>query len=556
VTGVTTSLPVGKGKGSIQGWVDHPFPTTWSELLRETDDASIGNLGKFLIRGLGPVLTFAVLGALVVFAVSSNLSPTYQATATVLASTASSSLSRFDVSIASPPAIDLAAYRSVAASRPIFERARGLVDDPGTFDGTRVTVTAEIMNISGFIRIHARAQDARAAAATANAMAQAVVEWDRQRSRDNLERIVAALESQIAAISADIAVLQSSGDTPPDMIDGQLRLRAERQQQLAYANALGAAVVGMLDVVEPAVAPAAPVAPRPRAYAMIAFLALGFVGFGAYLLWQALDTRVRSGADVARLVGAPVLAELGRLPSDGALDRHAVDYLRAGLAAGGWDVEPAVILVTSPDPLPARSQVAAALARSFAVDARRTLLVDADSRTPGIASRFGVDPLQAPSLETYLNDPSSSDEPAMVDVGGGRSLAVVPNRGRVEAVPDRLRRSFERALQEWLERFDVIVVDATPLLEAADALWIMRHVPTSVLVVDLRTTTRSELMKTADLLRRSRRPPVGVVVVGSPVHAASGWRREAWGSAEGRASRRQAADASALNPTSWLDRGG
>jgi capsular exopolysaccharide synthesis family protein len=481
--------------------------------VNNSDDASLASLGRMLMRGLVPALIVASAGAAVVFVVSGTMQPSYQATATVLASNASASIGRFDITLASPPAIDLAAYRSVVLSRPILERARTIVDDPGVLEDARITVTAEVMNISSFIRIHARAPDPAVAASAANAMAYALVEWDRQRSTDNLTRIIQALEQQVDAISEQVALLQASPDAAPDQIEGQIRLRAERQQELAYARALSASAVGMLDIVEPAVAPLVPVAPRPRSYALIAFLALTFIGFGIYLLWQALDTRIRTATDVARATGYPLLAEFTGGGNPNQVDREAIGYLRANVdfAVDGHD--PIVIMVTSPVETTGKARVSHGVATSFADDGSRTLLIDADFANPTLSQALRIDPAEVAPLRAYLERTPAGMAPATSTLRSGSTVDVIPNDDVVGTASDLLRRGFGRALETWNDQYDVIVVDTTPLLHAADAVSIVRSVTGLILVVDVGSATRAQLRRTVDLIERSGAWVLGVVVV-------------------------------------------
>ncbi len=481
--------------------------------LNTNDDGFPIGIGRLLLRSVVPAALAAVVGAALVFALSTRMDPTYQATAVVLASSTDQSLARFDVALASPPTIDLAAYASVALSRTIFEGARALLDDPGLLDEVRVNVRSEIMNVSSLLRIDVRGEDPVAAATVANAMARALLEWDQQRSRDNLERIMLALEEQISALTEQILILQVTPGVAADQLEGQVRLRAERQQQLASVRALGASVVGMLDIVEPAVAPGAPLIPQPTLYAVIAFLALFLIVTGSLMLAYLLDNRPRTSADVSRIIGLPVLAEFGPLKRGTAVDGRALGYLRANLDPELAGTEPVVVLVTSATPVAGKGRLAHDLAASFVDDEHATLFVDADFVEPSLMDLYDLDEASGPLLEEHLGD--GAPEAFGVALQTSDGLALLPNVGADAATASHLlRRGWQRAVERWKQAREVIVVDTPPLLSTPDALALMPTVTGVLLVVDLRTVTRAQLMQAFALTRRSRGTLFGLVVTG------------------------------------------
>ena len=456
-------------------------------------------IGPMLLRSLLPAVVLAVVGAVAVYAISLRVEPTYKAVATVLASNTDPSLARFDVALASPPAIDLAAYRSVVLSRPIVDRARASVSDPLAFDEARISASADIMNISSLIRIEARSDDPVIAADVANAMALALLDWDQQRSRDNLNRIMAALEEQIAALTEQILILQVTPGVAADQLDGQVRLRAERQQQLVSVRALSASVVGMLDIIEPAAAPDGPIIPMPTTYAVVAFVALLLVVTGTGVLGHVLDRRPRTSADVSRAMSLPVLAEFGAVRRRDGFDVQAFGYLRANLDPQIAETFPVVLLVTSPTTIPGRERLARGIAMTFVEDGLETLFVDADFTASSPAALLASG---GPTLEDHLD--VGAEE--LVEPGrASEGLYVLGNLGAEPGAANHLlRRGFARAAQAWKQRYDVIVVDTAPLLEGAEALSIMPSVSGAVLVVDMRNVRRSELRQTLAMMRRGR----------------------------------------------------
>lgn len=466
------------------------------------------SIGHVIARSAIIATLIAVVGAVVVFAVSERLEPTYRAVATVLASNTNPSLARFDVAIASPPSIDLAAYRSVVLSRPIVDRARELVSDPSLFDRARLSASADIMNISSLIRIEVRTGDPDAAAEAANAMANALLDWDQQRSSDNLQRIMAALDEQITAITEQILILQVTEGVAADQLEGQVRLRAERQQQLASVRAVSASVVGMLEIVEPATVPEVPVVPQPATYAGVSFVALLLLITGTLVLAHVLDSRPRSGADVARALSLPVLAEFGSSRRRAVADHAALGYLRANLDPQLGDAYPRVLLLTSVTRVPGQGRLARAFAMTYVEDGLETLFLDADFLDPSLSSLLKPG---EPTLEDHLDGENHEVvEPVRLPDG----LSVLGNLGGGPGSGSHLlRRGFGRAVQAWQQRYDVVVINASPMLDAADALSLMPMVSGALVVVDVKSITPADLRQALSLTRANRGRVLGLLVV-------------------------------------------
>ena len=486
------------------------------------DDTSIRGLVRILLRGLLPAAGLAVVAAALVYVVSSNMPPVYTSTATILASNASPGLARFDVVLAAPPPIDLVAYRSLATSQAVFDRARLELDDPARLDEVQISSTSEIMHLSSIIRIHARAHEPEAAAEAANAMARALVEWDRQRSKANLAEIVAALEQQVTALADTVVAMQTAGQTDPEQLEGQMALLSDRQQQLALARAMSASVVVAHDIVEHAVAPIAPIAPLPRSYAVIAFLGVLFVAFGFSLLAQALDTSVRSSDEVARLTGLPVYAEFRNIGGRTRVDAKGLSFLRASLDLAADEGTPTVV-VTSPLRLASTTILASELATTFAEDADRTLLVVADG--VGIADGRLDSGVAAAAHAVVSAADAGTVEPVRVltHSRSGHEVRLDVLAGHVDA--ERPHRELRRLLDGWRASYDAIVVDAPPLLDAADVLALGRFASSVVLVVDVARVTRAQLREVAALLERGKVGVAGLAVIARTSRVRSGQRR-------------------------------
>ena len=118
------------------------------------------------------------------------------------------------------------------------------------------------------------------AATTANAIAESLVRWDRNRASANIEQRITTLEQQLGALEDSITNLRLQGGVAnQNEIDRRISLQAQQQEELFYARALRNSTTGLLSVVQPAPVPIRPVAPRPLLNAALA------VVFGVFLLY-------------------------------------------------------------------------------------------------------------------------------------------------------------------------------------------------------------------------------------------------------------------------------
>ena len=327
------------------------------------------------------------------------------------------------------------------------------------------------------------------------------------------------------------------------------RTLTERQQQLATLGAFGGtatAVVRRPDA-------ASQVEPRPmRALAL--GLALGLVlGIGLALLWEELDTSVRSPDEIARRLGAPLLA---RLPAPA----HPVDRAdRLAMLAGGepHEVEPVrilranlelvnlqrdarTIMLTSALEGEGTSTTAANLAVALARVGVRVVLVDLDGLRPAQHRLFGIAPepglidvvLGSAELESSLA-PVDVDAPILVR--GDRPAPVARRGGELRVLPfgDAPSNAAEfvisNAVGELLvavgAQCDLVLVDAPPLLVSGEAVALTSRVDGLVVVANERRLRRQALAALARLLAGTYADTLGVAVTGTSADGLYGYER-------------------------------
>lgn len=165
------------------------------------------------------------------------------------------------------------------------------------------------------------------------------------------------------------------------------------------------------------------------------------------------------------------------------------------------------LAVLSPRAKEGRSYVAANLAIAFSQLGKRTLLIDADLRTPSIHTYFNA--TNKHGLSTALAGRS--------DLGLDTVMQVLPDLWLLTAGPlppnplEILRDpNFDNLLALVANEIDVLIVDTPPALDSSDAKLIARQVGGALLVGRQHHSLLSELQRTTNELKS-----VGVNLLGS-----------------------------------------
>jgi Mrp family chromosome partitioning ATPase len=271
---------------------------------------------------------------------------------------------------------------------------------------------------------------------------------------------------------------------------------------------------------------------RPQiARNLVAALLLGTVfGIAAAFLWDALDTRARSGAEIAARLRLAELATVPAVPSDDEAaapamladpyGREAESYrfLRAGLAPEidgyGW-----TLMVTSALEGEGESTVAANLAVALARANSHVILVDLDFVRPSLARAF--------SLEGH---PGVTDI-ALGSVTLGEALATVLESGKgggpsngslrvltsgpapVDPTDFQTTKTFDRILEAVRHASEVVLVHAPPLLRDGAAASLAEKVDGLLLVGRPGVVRREAVEQIARRLSELPAPTLGLVAV-------------------------------------------
>jgi len=277
-------------------------------------------------------------------------------------------------------------------------------------------------------------------------------------------------------------------------------------------------------VVSSAEVPQFPSAPRTRlltAAGGAGGLALSVV---LVLLWAVLDTRIRSAADLelvsegAGLLGSIPVAKrkVAKVPAtQDPLSTRAEAYRRVQTNLSFVDATtPArVLVVTSSVPGEGKSTTAINLASTFAESGSRVLLVDCDMRRPSVAMSLGLE--EAAGLTTALVGRAAMAD--LVQRYGPGELDVLPV-GSIPPNPHQLIAS--QATQDLITtaraQYDVVVIDAPPLLPVSDAALLATMADGVVVVAGARRVRRQQLAQALRALAGVEARVLGFILTFAP----------------------------------------
>jgi capsular exopolysaccharide synthesis family protein len=288
-------------------------------------------------------------------------------------------------------------------------------------------------------------------------------------------------------------------------------------------------------IADPARPAANPVFPNLKLNLALAFLFSSLLAVGVAVLSDMLDTTVRDPEQVKRLMRIEVVGSLpvvknwrGRLgpvrvaPGGQSLvlandngNRALTGYdeairtLRNSILLTDFDRRLRSLLVTSASPGEGKSTIAAHLAVAHAEQGHRTLLIDGDLRRPSVHRRFDI-PSSVGLSNVLVGDlPWQEVVLKLADVPG---LEVMPAGPPSRRAADMIGRGLQQVLEEASQEYDLVILDAPPLLGFAEPLQMATVVDGVVVVTRAGETSRKAVSSVIATLSRLRATVVGVVL--------------------------------------------
>ncbi len=340
-------------------------------------------------------------------------------------------------------------------------------------------------------------------------------------NEQKLEREVAAAKTQ----AVDVEGMRSEFVRLMRLAENNVELHQQVSRQLREANLAGSVPASVLSWRDQPTVPEKPSRPRKVLMVGLGSVLAFFFGLVAAVGLEMSDRKVRGAASAMRATGVPML---GQLPAgDGRSGAVVLSDPRSALA----DAFRRLRVVLSPSPQSGRvpsilftsatagegaSFCAVNHAVSLALEGHRTLLIDADLRTPGISREHLRERAGHLGLGGYLEGRATAADacvrtpvPALYLISSGEM------RGDASELLSRTR--LPALLEEAGSWFDRVVIDAPAVLGSSDAQVVARSADRTCLVVGEAGANRRELREAAKHLRDAGGNLVGFIWNEHPV---------------------------------------
>jgi len=426
-------------------------------------------------------------------------------------------------------------YAAIATKRPALEAVISQLSLAQTPEDLARHVFAEAQTDSSLLAITADDPDPARAAAIANALAQLLissspaiqgVQSDLQAS---IQAQLKATLDQIEATQKDVERLAGLSSPTPNNISTlenlQGRLVTLRATYAALLSASAQSASNLLTVVEPAIAPDTPISPRTLLNTLLAAVVGLLLAAAVAAIVEYLDDRVKNSDAVQEIAGLSTLGSVARMsvglgrpefyrlatlinPRSGSAEAYRA--LRTNIEFASVDTPIRTLVVTSSRPHEGKTVTASNLAVAYAQADRRTILVDADLRKPGVHSMFGIP--NEDGLTTLLRDEKATV--ARVANSTEQANLRVVTTGPLPPNPAELLGSqrMRRVIDKLKADADIVIFDTPPAQVVVDAVVLSSYLDATVLVVDVGRSRRGALRQAGEALARANAKVLGVIL--------------------------------------------
>ncbi|HEY1759024.1 MAG TPA: polysaccharide biosynthesis tyrosine autokinase [Bryobacteraceae bacterium] len=353
-------------------------------------------------------------------------------------------------------------------------------------------------------------------------------EFTEARQREEMaQQAVAGAKTefdQVNAHSFEYQAAKREADGDKTLYDELMRKIKEAGINAGFQNS----AIRIADPARPALSPVFPDVPLNL---LLAFLFSALLAVGAAVVSDMLDKTIRDPEQVARALHTEVIGSLPlmktrpalstgslRMPGKGGDKASEDDFsgfnesvrtLRNSILLANFDRRYRSLLVTSAAPGEGKTTTAASLAAAHAEQGKRTLLIDGDLRRPSVHRNFNI-----PSV-VGLSNVLMGEIPwreATVRVESVPDLDILPAGPPSRRAADLVGRGLTELLEEAASEYDLVVLDAPPLLGFAEPLQMATAADGVLVVARAGQTSRKAVATVLATLNRLRARVVGVVL--------------------------------------------
>jgi capsular exopolysaccharide synthesis family protein len=369
---------------------------------------------------------------------------------------------------------------------------------------------------------------------------------DYEASLSQEKRLTAAYDSQSQRVGSEAGKAAQYNSLRRD-VETQRNQYQTLLVQENEANLSSSVPVNPIRIVESSVAPDAPYKPRPVLNISFGGMFSLVIAGAIVFLRERMDRSIKLPGASRRMFNAPELGVIPNLGQNGngmvrtklgGAKNPMLDAPDSVTALAAWQSGPAflaesfrgtlasilrnqatgkaqkMILITSPGPAEGKTTVVQNLGIALAETGRRVLLVDADFRRPHLHREFSL-PNDWGLIDLLSEDQPLSEYPQerLGLFTGFPGLSILPNRITQNNVSKALYSPRLRTILETLmKHYDMVLVDAPPILSVADTRIIAPLADALILVLRSRVTKRESAMEAYQQIQEDGLTLLGTVL--------------------------------------------
>lgn len=280
-----------------------------------------------------------------------------------------------------------------------------------------------------------------------------------------------------------------------------------------------------------------PVYPNTRQNLLLALLFSTLLAVGAAVMSDVLDHTIRDPEQARVMLGAEVVGNLpmvkswkGKLIAANTNEagagqtiaktghsamrastgyEEAVRTLRNSILLGTFDHPLKSLMLTSASPAEGKTTIAVHLAITHAQQKHKTLLIDGDLRRPGVHTKLGLTP-ESGLASALMNGLCWREKLIQPEAVPG--LYVLPAGPSSRRCADLIGASLKQILEQAEAEYDLVIVDAPPILGFPEPLQMAAAVDGVVVVAVAGESNRKAIDMALSTLRRVRANVLGLVL--------------------------------------------
>jgi len=276
-------------------------------------------------------------------------------------------------------------------------------------------------------------------------------------------------------------------------------------------------------VLSQAEVPGGPSYPNRR-QKLLTIALMGFFGAcGLVLALNLLNPGLRTPEQAQQVLGEYVLGVVPIVPGkavmyDYVLEKpqsglvEALNSLKFSLALSDPDIQIKVVQVTSSVPEEGKTSLALSLARVEAASGKKVILVDGDMRRSSIPKKLGLKPGHKGLSDLVVAAETELADYVMRDEKGGMDFMPIGTAEYANAGDIFSSHRMEQIVAQLKSRYDLVVIDAPPVMSVADARIIGRLADKTLFVVHWDQTPSKVARAALDQLRRYGTDIAGIVL--------------------------------------------